>query len=73
MPVSSAQALEAFEDAGYALLDVKPGHALRVEQLPAVHRDPFSRLLVTQAMVEPLILITHDASVARYGSAIMRV
>ena len=73
MPVSSAQALAAFRDAGYLLLDVKPEHVVKVEQLPPLHRDPFDRLLVAQAMIEPLVLITSDALVGRYDSSIMQV
>ena len=73
MPVTSAQALHAFENAGYSLLDIKPRHALRVEQLAPIHRDPFDRLLVAQAFVEPMTLITRDATVARYSDAIMQV
>lgn len=73
MPVTSAQALHAFESAGYGLLAIKPAHALRVEQLAPIHRDPFDRLLVAQALVEPMTLITRDPTVARYSDAIMRV
>lgn len=73
MPVSSAQVLRAFENAGYGLLVIKPAHALRVEQLAPIHRDPFDRLLVAQALVEPMTLITRDPLVARYSDAIMRV
>ncbi len=73
MPVSAAQALQAFKSAGYGLLDIKPEHAVRVEQLPPIHKDPFDRLLVAQALVEPMRLITRDASVARYAEAIMLV
>ena len=73
MPVSSGQALDAFREAGYLILDIKPGHVVQVERHPPIHKDPFDRLLVAQAIVEPLILMTHDAVVARYGAAIMQV
>ena len=73
MPVSSGQALDAFIEAGYLILDIKPGHVVQVERLSPIHKDPFDRLLVAQAMVEPLILLTRDAFVARYGAAIMLV
>ena len=71
MPVSAAQALTAFEEAGYARLDIRPAHALRVELLPPIHRDPFDRLLVAQAQAEPLILLTADPVLAGYGTAVM--
>jgi PIN domain nuclease of toxin-antitoxin system len=70
MPVSGAQALSWFRRAGYSLLDVKPEHAAAVENLPSLHADPFDRLLVAQALTEPLHLITHDAAVASYSPAI---
>ena len=73
MPVSSGQALDAFREAGYLILDIKPGHVVQVERLSPIHKDPFDRLLVAQAMIEPLILMTRDAVVARYGAAIMQV
>ena len=70
MPVSGAQALQWFRRAGYALLDIKPEHAAAVETLPPLHADPFDRLLVAQALTEPLRLLTHDAAVARYSNLI---
>jgi PIN domain nuclease of toxin-antitoxin system len=73
MPVSSAQALQAFRDAGYALLVVKPEHAVRVEALPSIHSDPFDRLLVAQAQFEPMTLMTSDRLVGQYGAGIVLV
>jgi PIN domain nuclease of toxin-antitoxin system len=73
MPISSAQALQAFLDAGYGLLDIRPQHALAVERLAPIHSDPFDRMLVAQAFAEPLTLITRDALVASYGDAIVKV
>jgi PIN domain nuclease of toxin-antitoxin system len=70
MPVSSALALQAFEDAGYRLLDITARHAAAVEALAPIHRDPFDRLLVAQAQTEPLILLTADAALAGYGQAV---
>jgi PIN domain nuclease of toxin-antitoxin system len=73
MPVSSAQALQTFRDAGYTLLGVKPEHAVRVADLPAIHNDPFDRLLVAQAQFEPMTLMTSDGLVGQYGAGIMLV
>ncbi len=73
MPISSAQALRAFSDAGYALLNIRPEHAVAVERLAAIHSDPFDRMLIAQALEEPLTLITRDARVASYSAAIMKV
>ena len=71
MPVSSGQAMQAFRDAGYALLAVKPEHAVRVEELPAIHGDPFDRLLIAQARFEPMTLLTSDRLVGQYGAGIV--
>lgn len=73
MPVSSQDALRYFRDSGYGFLPVEPEHAAAVEDLPAHHADPFDRILVAQALVEPMRLITHDAMVARYSNTIIEI
>ena len=73
MPVSSEQALQSFRDAGYALLAIKPEHAVRIADLPAIHADPFDRLLVAQARFEPMTLVTSDRLVGQYGPDITLV
>lgn len=70
MPISGAEALAYFEQAGYRLLSIEPEHAAAVEGLAPHHADPFDRLLVAQALCEPLRLLTHDATVARYSDTI---
>lgn len=50
----------------YAELDVTGAHAVAVDLLPRIHRDPFDRLLVAQAQVEGLTLLTSDEVVGRY-------
>lgn len=73
MPISGDEALEWFRQAGYDLLPITPAHAAAVEHLPDHHRDPFDRLLVAQAMTEPLRLLSRDPLVVRYGDAVMAV
>lgn len=73
MPVSSQQALEFFKLSGYRNLPIDAAHASAVENLPAHHQDPFDRILVAQALSEPMRLITHDATVARYSDTIILV
>ncbi len=51
---------------GYQELQITSEHAIEVENLPMHHSDPFDRLLVAQAIVEGLILITGDKVLARY-------
>ena len=52
-------------------LPVLPVHALRVASLPRHHSDPFDRLLVAQALVEDLALVTADARFTDYGVKIV--
>ncbi len=73
MPVSGTDALRYFQESGYRFLSVDAEHAVAVQTLPAHHHDPFDRILVAQAMVEPLRLMTHDATVARYSDTIMLI
>lgn len=65
--------LEAIEPAGFALLSVTCEHAARVGELPPLHRDPFDRMLVAQALTEPLILLTNDPLLVGYGSCVTLV
>ena len=55
---------------GYVELQVAGSHAVAVDLLPAIHRDPFDRMLVTQAQVEGLTLLTLDPVVGRYPGPI---
>ena len=73
MPVSGGQALELFERAGYRILPVAASHAVAVETLPPIHHDPFDRLLIAQALTEPLRLVTVDRLLARYSDTVILV
>lgn len=52
---------------GFGWLPVSALHAWRVRELPRHHRDPFDRMLVAQALIERLPLVTVDARLADYG------
>ena len=54
----------------YTELDVTGAHAVAVDLLPPIHKDPFDRLLVAQASIEELTLLTADKTVARYPGPI---
>lgn len=58
---------------GYLELAVSSEHALVAGDLPGLHKDPFDRILVAQARVEGLRLLTVDKAVAKYGEAVIRV
>ncbi len=72
-PFSGAVALEAFLAAGYRLLNMTPQHAAAVETLLNVHADPFDRMLVAQALHEPLRLLTANAALAQYSDTVIAV
>jgi len=73
IPISGRKSLDFFRRAGYLFLSVEPQHTVFVEELPDLHRDPFDRLLVAQALAEPMRLITHDSKVAQYNNTIILV
>lgn len=52
-------------------LDISSEHALAVESLPPHHADPFDRMLVAQATVERLTLVTHDARMMAYSAPVI--
>jgi PIN domain nuclease of toxin-antitoxin system len=57
---------------GHEVLTVDARHAWRVQTLPMHHHDPFDRLLIAQAQVENLALMTHDRLLERYDVRIIR-
>jgi PIN domain nuclease of toxin-antitoxin system len=54
-------------------LPVTAAHAAGVVSLPAIHKDPFDRMLLAQGLAEAARLITTDLALARYGSAVLLV
>ena len=62
-----ADLLEQLERAGVDLLPITARHADRVGSLPMHHRDPFDRLLIAQAEVDGLVVVSADSELAEYG------
>jgi PIN domain nuclease of toxin-antitoxin system len=60
-------------DNSYAELPVTSEHAVAIDSLPPIHRDPFDRMLVAQAMVEGIALLTVDPVLARYKGPVRKV
>ena len=60
-------------DNGYIDLPVTDEHAVAVDSLPPIHKDPFDRILIAQAMVEGILLLTVDPLVAKYGGPIRKL
>jgi len=60
-------------DNGYEELPITGRHAVFVDRLPPLHRDPFDRMLVAQCLAEGILLLTADEQVAQYPGSIRRV
>jgi PIN domain nuclease of toxin-antitoxin system len=60
-------------DNGYTELPMTGAHAAALAGLPAIHKDPFDRMLVAQATVEGLTLVTSDPAIANYPGPIRLV
>ena len=58
---------------GYQELPITSQHAVAIDQLPDIHKDPFDRLLIAQSMVEGILLITSDPTVAKYPAPVKLV
>lgn len=70
LAVDPRDVLAALQPAGFLPLPVSGEHAARVALLPPVHRDPFDRMLVAQAMTEPMRLLSNDAVLTGYGAIV---
>jgi PIN domain nuclease of toxin-antitoxin system len=60
-------------DNGYIELPVTSQHAVNIDVLPPLHKDPFDRLLVAQALSEGITLLTADAQLAEYPGPVRKV
>ena len=65
-----AELLAGVAPAGFTLLPISGEHAVKVVELPPVHKDPFDRMLIAQASTEPMILLTNDGILKEYGELI---
>ena len=71
MPISSEEAFGHFRNAGYTILDVRAEHALAVEAIRLPRGDPFDRLILAQALSEPMVLVTKDRQLAGYNEMVV--
>ena len=60
-------------DHGYLELPIRSEHVVAIESLPAIHQDPFDRILLATAIVEGISLLTVDPQVVKYGAPARRV
>jgi PIN domain nuclease of toxin-antitoxin system len=70
LKVNPDAVLKAIEPAGFSMLSIKGEHAARVFDLGMHHHDPFDRLLVAQAQLESMTLLSNDAALGAYGSCV---
>lgn len=68
-----ALARDIADDSPWTLLPITAAHVLRQAQIPSLHTDPFDRMLVAQALVEGLTLVTSDAQLLRYPVKTLKV
>lgn len=57
-------------DNDFAELPVQSVHVLALDELPRIHKDPFDRILIAQARMEGIALLTSDNEVAQYGGPV---
>jgi len=65
--------LRSLRDNGFSELPVTSHHTIAILGLPDIHKDPFDRLLIVQAITEGITLLTSDATVAKYPGPIQKV
>ena len=73
LPLDPARLESQLLAAGVQPLPLTWAHARALHGLPMLHRDPFDRMLVVQAMTEPLHLLTHDATLLPYSKLVVLV
>jgi PIN domain nuclease of toxin-antitoxin system len=64
---------DALEQLAATPLPLRPGHVAAVHDLLPIHKDPFDRMLIAQATVEGLTLVSSDREIARYASKSLHV
>jgi PIN domain nuclease of toxin-antitoxin system len=60
-------------DNGYSELPIASEHAVAIDSLPPIHKDPFDRMLMAQAMIEGITLLTADNILAQYPGPVRKV
>ncbi len=64
---------ERVRDSGFRSLPITAAHAIAAGRLPPIHRDPFDRMLIAQAQLEGLTLVTRDARIQKYELDVLAV
>ncbi|MFI5727176.1 type II toxin-antitoxin system VapC family toxin [Streptomyces cyaneofuscatus] len=64
---------ERVRDSQFTSLPITAGHGVRAVRLPALHRDPFDRILIAQAQIEGMTVVTRDQWIPQYDVPVMAV
>ena len=73
IPVAAEQVGRYCRECGIRQVPVRFEHVLKISELEKIHADPFDRMLVSQALVEGMKLVSHDEDVIAYGDAVIAV
>lgn len=65
--------LKVIEDSGFEFLPINEKHAFKSASLFEHHKDPFDRLLIAQAMLEKMVIVTSDTNFEQYGVAVLKI
>jgi len=71
LPVSPSDLITALNQAGFETLAITPAHAAATAALPPHHHDPFDRLLIAQAQLEGVCLLSSDRALKAYGRSVV--
>jgi PIN domain nuclease of toxin-antitoxin system len=70
LEVDISEMIAAIKESGFSELPITTHHAASVSKLPDIHRDPFDRMLIAQAISEPLVLLTADRQLEKYSELV---
>jgi len=73
LSVDMNKLIQAIHDSRFLELSVTSRHAAAITRLPDIHRDPFDRMLIAQAISEPLTLLTADPMLKKYSELVEMV
>jgi PIN domain nuclease of toxin-antitoxin system len=73
LQIKPERLVDAVSASGFLALPISLEHAVAINRLPALHRDPFDRLLIAQAVSEPLHFLTADAELEHYSELVQLV
>ena len=65
--------IDALEKMNFIELPINVQHILNLNTLPNYHKDPFDRILIAQALVEPMRLYTHDGILSKYAPELIKL